>query len=63
MKLLKGLQLQQYQPVFHTKNITGDRLAQMTAKDLVHIGIPTERQAMLLNVINGTISVNSVMAD
>lgn len=63
MKLLKGLQLQQYQSLFHTRNITGDKLAQMTKNDLTYIGIPVEQQGILLNVIAGTISVRSVWAD
>ena len=54
--MLKGLKLQQYQSIFHTKNIDGQKLAKMTREDLRSIGVSLEHQGKLLHVINGTIS-------
>ena len=56
IKMLKELNLQEYQAIFHSKNIDGSRLASMTRDDLKLLGIPLNQQDRILDVINGHIS-------
>lgn len=56
MKVLKELNLQQYQPIFYSKNIDGKQLAAMTEDDLRLLGVSAAHQGKILNVINGHVS-------
>ena len=53
MKLLKGLGLPQYQPMFHTKHIDGKKFAKMEENDLRKLGVALEHQGKIMNVIKG----------